>query len=91
MKKVKVVTHEPREKHVHREHKDGHMHKENRMSHKGHEEGDMRPVVEDYQRSESSFPERGFSRTTEYIERQDRRQNENSADIVKQGYKGRYS
>jgi len=65
--------------------------KEGKMSYKGHDQGNMNPTVEDYQRGESSFPERGFSKTTEYIERQDRSQNELAKGIEKQSYKGRYS
>lgn len=57
----------------------------------GYIQGDMTPEVKDYQRSESSFPERGFSKTTEYIARQDRTQNEYCKDIKKQSYQGRYS
>lgn len=62
-----------------------------KMARAGYEQGDMKPHVEDYQKSERDFPERGFSKTTEYIERQDRRQSEMSKDIDKQGYQGRYS
>lgn len=61
------------------------------MGKAGYEQGDMSPKVADYQRKESSFAERGFSKTTEYVERQDRTQNEYAKGLEKQAYKGRYS
>lgn len=57
----------------------------------GKEQGDMRPTVESYQKPEGDFHERGFSKTDEYIERQDRMQSEMARDLGKQSYKGRYS
>lgn len=51
----------------------------------------MSPKVTDYQRSESSFAERGFSKTLEYVERQDKHQKQMSNDLRKQQYVGRYS
>lgn len=62
-----------------------------KMSRRGYEQGDMKPTVESYQKPEKDFPERGFSKTTEYVERQDREQSTMSKDINKQSYKGRYS
>lgn len=62
-----------------------------KMGHKGYEQGNMSPTVEDYQKSESEFSQRQFGKTLEYIERQDKRQNAMSKDITKQGYQGRYS
>lgn len=62
-----------------------------KMSKAGYVQGDMSPKVEDYQRKESSFSQRGFSKTTEYVERQNRTQNEYAKGIEKQAYKGRYS
>jgi hypothetical protein len=64
--------------------------KEN-MSKRGYAQGDMSPTVESYQKGEKDFSQRGFSKTTEYIERQDRRQSEMAKDVDKQGYQGRYS
>ena len=61
------------------------------MAHAGYNQGDMSPKIEDFQKPESDFAERGFSKTLEYIERQDHRQSEMSHDIKKQGYIGRYS
>jgi hypothetical protein len=57
----------------------------------GKEQGDMSPHVKDYQKPEKDFAERGFSKTTEYIERQDKRQGSMSKDVNKQSYQGRYS
>lgn len=62
-----------------------------RMSKAGHEQGDMRPHVESYQKPEKDFAERGFSKTVEYIERQDKRQSGMSSGLNKQSYQGRYS
>ena len=57
----------------------------------GVKQGDMSPVVKDYQRGESTYPERDFGKTTEYIARQDRIQRENSSNIKAKAYKGRYN
>ncbi len=61
------------------------------MSKKGYTQGDMSPHVEDYQKSESEFSQEGFSKTLNYIERQDKHQKEMSSDVKKQAYVGRYS
>jgi hypothetical protein len=65
--------------------------KEKMGFHTGKTQGDMSPHVADYQKPEKDFAERGFSKTTEYVERQDKRQSEMSHDLNKQSYKGRYS
>lgn len=62
-----------------------------KMSKAGYTQGDMSPKVEDYQKPEKDFAERGFSKTTEYVERQDMHQSEMAKDLNKQSYKGRYS
>ncbi len=62
-----------------------------KMSKRGYEQGDMKPTVESYQKPGKDFAERGFSKTTEYVERQDARQSEMAKDVNKQAYKGRYS
>lgn len=62
-----------------------------KMSKAGYEQGNMNPTVESYQKPEGDFAERGFSKTTEYIERQDKRQSGMSKDLNKQSYQGRYS
>lgn len=64
--------------------------KEN-MSKAGYSQGDMSPHVKDYQKPEGDFAERGFSKTTEYVERQDRCQSKMEKGISKQSYQGRYS
>ena len=64
--------------------------KEN-MSKKGYEQGDMKPSVESYEKPEKDFAERGFNKTTEYIERQNERQSGMARGLDKQAYKGRYS
>ena len=62
-----------------------------KLAGRGVKQGDMSPLVEDMQSSESQFPERGFDKTTEYIERQDKHRMMASNDIKKQHYSGRYS
>jgi hypothetical protein len=62
-----------------------------KMSKKGYTQGDMSPTVEDYQKPEANFSQEGFSKTLNYVERQDKRQTEMASDIKKQGYVGRYS
>lgn len=62
-----------------------------KMAKAGYIQGDMSPHVEDYQRPMDSFAESGFSKTTEYVERQDKQQKMACNDIKKQSYKGRYS
>jgi len=61
------------------------------MNKKGYVQGQMSPDVEDYQKPLSNYSQEGFSKTTQYVERQDSIQNEMSKDIKRQGYKGRYS
>lgn len=62
-----------------------------KMSKAGYTQGDMSPKVEEYQKPEKDFAERGFSKTTEYIERQDKMQAGMEKGISKQSYVGRYS
>lgn len=62
-----------------------------KMSRAGYVQGDMSPRVEDYQKPSSDFSQEGFSKTTEYVERQDAFQKKEAHDIKKQAYKGRYS
>ena len=61
------------------------------MGKKGYEQGDMKPTVESYQKPEKDFAERGFNKTTEYVERQNMRHSGMARDVNKQSYKGRYS
>jgi hypothetical protein len=62
-----------------------------KMSKRGYTQGDMSPTVESYQKPENDFAERGFSKTTEYVERQDKMQSGMAKDLNKQSYQGRYS
>lgn len=62
-----------------------------KMSKHGYTQGDMKPTVESYQKPEKAFSQRDENKTTEYVERQDRRQDEMSKDLNKQAYNGRYS
>lgn len=61
------------------------------MEKKGYEQGSMSPTVKDYQKPSKDFSQSGFSRTTDYIERQDAFQGREAKDISRQSYKGRYS
>lgn len=62
-----------------------------KMSKAGYTQGDMSPHVEEYQKPSKDFAERGFNKTTEYIERQDKMQSGMSKGLNKQAYQGRYS
>ena len=62
-----------------------------KMSYAGKNQGDMSPHVEDYQKPVKDFSESQFSKTTEYVERQDKFQGREAKSIEKQGYIGRYS
>jgi len=57
----------------------------------GNMQGDMKPKVDDYQKPMKDYSQEGFSKTTQYIERQDKFQGKEAASIRKQGYQGRYS
>ena len=61
------------------------------MSKEGYRQGDMTPRVTDFQKPDRDFSQTGFSKTDEYIERQDRFQAREADEIKKQGYIGRYS
>lgn len=61
------------------------------MKSEGNEPGDMKPHVEDYQRPSSDFSQEGFSKTLDYISRQDKHQATQANKIKKESYNGRYS
>lgn len=62
-----------------------------KMAKAGYQQGDMSPHVEDYQTPRHDFAEEGFSKTTQYIERQDAFRGKQAAHLRKQAYMGRYS
>lgn len=62
-----------------------------KMNKMGYTQGDMSPKVTDYQKPAKDFSQTGFSKTDEYIERQDAFQAREANGIKKQAYKGRYS
>ncbi len=62
-----------------------------KMSKAGYDQGDMKPHVEDYQLPRSAYSQEGFSKTTEYVERQDKFKEKQANSLRKQDYKGRYS
>jgi len=61
------------------------------MSMKGLNQGDMSPHIKDFQRPEKVFSQEGFSKTLEYIERQNSFTEKEAKGIEKQAYNGRYS
>lgn len=61
------------------------------MAMRGSKQGDMSPTVKDIQRPEKDFSQKGFSRTLDYVERQNAMQGKEASRIEKQAYKGRYS
>lgn len=62
-----------------------------KMSKAGYTQGDMSPKVENYQRPSSNYSQEGFSKTTDYIERNDAYVAREAGEVRKQAYKGRYS
>ena len=62
-----------------------------KMAKAGYEQGDMKPTVESYQKPEKSFSQMDENKTTEYVERQNKRQDMMAKDVNKQAYRGRYS
>jgi hypothetical protein len=61
------------------------------MAMKGLDQGNMEPHLKDYQRPEKVFSQEGFSKTLEYIERQNNFTGKEASRIEKQAYMGRYS
>ena len=61
------------------------------MAMAGLNQGDMSPRIKDYQRPAKDFSQEGFSKTLDYIERQDKRLGAEASGIEKQAYQGRYS
>ena len=57
----------------------------------GKQQGDMSPHVDDYQKPASNYSQSGFTKTTEYVQRQDAFQAKECSEIKKKSYKGRYS
>lgn len=61
------------------------------MAMKGLNQGDMSPAIKDFQRPESDFSQAGFSKTLDYVERQNKFQATEATTVEKQAYHGRYS
>ena len=61
------------------------------MGMKGVKQGDMSPSVDDIQRPASNYSQEGFSRTLDYIERQNGFVAKEAKEVKSQAYKGRYS
>ena len=62
-----------------------------KMAKAGYVQGSMEPHVVDYQKPHGDFSQEGFSKTTEYVERQDAFQKKEANEIKSHAYKGRYS
>lgn len=62
-----------------------------KMSRAGYTQGDMSPKVKDYQRPSSNYSQEGFSKTTDYIARNDSTVAKEAGKVRKQAFKGRYS
>lgn len=60
------------------------------MGKKGVDQGNMSPVVESYQKPDSSYSQNQPGMTTQYISRKDSQENREASGIKKQSYKGRY-
>jgi hypothetical protein len=61
------------------------------MAMRGLNQGDMSPSIKDYQTPTKDFSQEGFSKTLDYIGRQDRFRGTEATTIEKQAYEGRYS
>jgi len=57
----------------------------------GYTQGDMSPKVEDYQKPASNYSQEGFSKTLDYVSRQENYVGKECSKIKSQGYQGRYS
>jgi hypothetical protein len=61
------------------------------MAMAGLNQGDMNPRIKNYQKPTKDFSQEGFSKTLDYIERQDKFQGTEASTVEKQAYEGRYS
>ena len=61
------------------------------MKNYGNKQGDMSSHVEDYQKPASNYSQTGFSKTTDYVKRQERTVAGECSKIKKQSYNGRDS
>ena len=62
-----------------------------KLARAGRAQGDMSAHVADIQKPHKDFSQEGFSKTLDYVERQDKFQAREAKEIEKQGYMGRYS
>jgi len=62
-----------------------------KMAKAGYVQGDMSPKVEDYQKPASNYSQEGFSKTLDYVSRQEDYVSKQCSKIKSQGYQGRYS
>ncbi len=61
-----------------------------KMSKKGSNQGDMNPMVSDYQPKSSAYFMKDMNKTTEYVSRRDKIESKQASGVKKQEYKGRY-
>jgi hypothetical protein len=67
------------------------MEVERKMGMMGVDQGDMAPMVEDIQRPDKAFSQKGFNKTLEYNERHNRYEDHEAGQVEHQAYFGRYS
>ncbi len=58
---------------------------------KGNAQGNMSPKLKDYQKKDSSYAEKQFGKTDDYISRKDAQEGKIASGLKGQAYKGRYS
>lgn len=66
------------------------MSKESKMAKKGEAQGNMAPVVDDFQPQSSAYFMKDPNKTTEYIERRDKIEGKQAGKVRSMEYKGRY-
>lgn len=62
-----------------------------KLGYKGKDQGNMSPVVDSYQKPDSTFAGMQMGKTDEYISRHNAFEGKESSMVKKQDYKGRYS
>jgi hypothetical protein len=64
---------------------------QDKKAYMGVKQGDMSAHVDEIGKPANDFSQEGFSKTLEYVERQNAFQAREASDIKKQSYQGRYS
>ena len=66
------------------------MSKESKMAKKGVDQGNMSPVVDNFQPESSAYFMKDANKTTEYIERRNKIEGKQAGKVRSMEYKGRY-